>query len=159
MKHLYNIRLQQKNGGQMAVDGRIGELYHPTNDNFPKITIQSPAEFKGPHDDQERSLHWTPEDLFVSSAAVCLFTTFISMAEKMHLEFKSITIDAEGTLEKDPEIGLMITKIHQVATITIANANMEGKATKAIEKAEKYCLIANSMKTKVTLEPKIIIES
>jgi organic hydroperoxide reductase OsmC/OhrA len=155
MEHKYHVKVSQNHGGQGGAQGRVGSLTNPKNNNFPKITIQSPGEFKGPVDAQDQSLHWTPEDLYVSSIAVCLFTTFVAFAEKARLNYQAFRIEAEGKLEKVPDNSLQITQVHQDVYITINDAAEEKKTKNLLEKAERHCLIANSVKTKIGLMPHI----
>ncbi len=103
--------------------------------------MQSSSEFKGPHDEQGKILDWTPEDLYIASVAVCLFTSFVAIAEKSRLEYTSITINASGKLEKVPDIGMMITEIEENVTINIHLASLKEKTLKILEKSKKYCLI------------------
>lgn len=153
--HYYSIKVTQNDGGKGGEQGRVGTLISSTNTNFPKITVQSPAEFKGPKDETGNTLDWTPEDLFVASAAVCLFTTFVAIAENSKLQYSSFSIVANGKLEKLPERGMVISEIEQIVYLSILKEEDTGKAERILQKAEKHCLIANSMKTKIILTPKI----
>lgn len=147
--HKYSIKVVQNLGGKGGAEGRVGTLSEPTNSNFPKIKVQSPAEFKGPADGNQKSLDWTPEDLFVSSVAVCFFTTFVSIAERSNLPYKGLEIVATGKLEKVEGTGQMFTEIEENIMLTIVSEDDRGKAQKILEKAETNCLIANSMKSKI----------
>ena len=57
----------------------------------PDVQVATPPEFKG-HEDI-----WSPEDLFVASANICLMTTFLAVAERAGLTFTSYESVAEGT--------------------------------------------------------------
>ena len=59
----------------------------------PDIQVATPPEFKG-HDGI-----WSPEDIFVASANVCMMTTFLAVAERAGLAFTSYECAAEGRLE------------------------------------------------------------
>ncbi len=72
--HYYTTKVEWK-------EGRIGELTVPT---FPNITVATPPEFTG-----GVSGIWSPEHLFVSSANICLMTTFLAIAENSKFNFKS----------------------------------------------------------------------
>ncbi len=48
----------------------------------PDIQVATPPEFKG-----HESI-WSPEDLFVASANVCVMTTFLAVAERAGLAFE-----------------------------------------------------------------------
>jgi organic hydroperoxide reductase OsmC/OhrA len=100
---------------------------------------------------------WSPEHLYTAAAEVCLMTTFLSIAEKAKLAFKSYKSEAVGTLEK-VEKGMLMTKIHIKPTVVIDDESQMEKTVQLLEKAEKYCLISNSMKTEVTIEPIVLVK-
>ncbi|MBL8073137.1 MAG: OsmC family protein [Nitrospira sp.] len=114
----------------------------------PDVQVATPPEFKG-HENI-----WSPEDLFVASANVCLMTTFLAVAERAGLAFSSYESTAEGRLEI-VEGKFQFTAITIRPSITLKPGGDAGKAKELIEKAEHNCLISNSMKAKVTLEPAI----
>ncbi len=114
----------------------------------PDVQVATPPEFKG-HDGI-----WSPEDLFVASANVCLMTTFLAVAERAGLAFSAYESTAEGRLEL-VEGKFQFTTITIRPSITVKSGKDAGKAKELIEKAERNCLISNSMKAAVTLEPVI----
>lgn len=115
----------------------------------PDVQVATPPEFKG-HEGI-----WSPEDLFVASANICLMTTFLSVAERAGLAFSSYESAAEGRLEI-VEGKFQFTTITIKPTITLKALADTTKAKELIEKAEANCLISNSMKARVSLEPAII---
>ena len=82
-------------------------------------------------------------------------TTFVASAENSKLDFVNFKTSADGTLEKVEGQGLMITEIVLRPLLTIKNAQDMARASRILEKAEKHCLIANSAKTQIRLEPQI----
>ena len=154
MTHYYKVKVSQDEGGKVGAVGRVGTLSEPENDNFAKIKIQSPAEFLGPKSENGKSLYWTPEDLYVSSVAVCIFTTFIKIAQNSHLKFKGFEVVAEGKMEENEDGESWFSEIVQDVTVFIADEKYKRKALRIVEKAEENCLIARSMKTKVITNPK-----
>lgn len=114
----------------------------------PDVEVATPPEFKG-HEGI-----WSPEDLFVASANICLMTTFIAVAERAGLAFSAYESAAEGRLEL-VEGKFQFTAITIKPTITVESDADAAKAKELIEKAEANCLISNSMKATVTLEPVI----
>ena len=114
----------------------------------PDVQVATPPEFKG-HENI-----WSPEDLFVASANVCLMTTFLAVAERAGLAFSAYESTAEGRLEL-VEGKFQFTAITIRPSITLKPGGDAAKAKELIEKAEKNCLISNSMKAVVTLEPVI----
>src|SRR3990167_8208621 len=114
----------------------------------PDIQVATPPEFKG-HDGI-----WSPEDLFVASANICVMTTFLAVAERAGLAFTSYESVAEGRLEL-VDGKFQFTAITLKPTITLATSTDAAKAKELIEKAEANCLISNSMKANVSLEATI----
>jgi peroxiredoxin-like protein len=115
---------------------RVGNL---TVEGKPRVQIATPPEFDGP----EGII--SPEDLFVAAATSCLMTTFITFVKKMHIDFKSFSCEGHGTLER-AEKGFQFTKILLKTKVTVDSGELISKAERALELAEKYCLVSNSMK-------------
>ncbi len=137
--HLYNTTVTW-------TEGRVGTISEET---LPSITVATPPEFpKGVPN------IWSPEHLFVAAANVCLMTTFLAIAENSNLRFSSYTSDATGKLEK-VDGKFMISEITLSPKIKLVNAADAEKAKKIIEKSEAHCLISNSMKTTILLQPEI----
>jgi organic hydroperoxide reductase OsmC/OhrA len=84
-------------------------------------------------------------------------TTFLAIAENSKLEFVSFTADAKGKLEKLAGKGLMMTQITLQPKLVIRNARDVERASRILEKAEKHCLISNSIKTQTKLEAEITL--
>jgi peroxiredoxin-like protein len=114
----------------------------------PDVQVATPPEFKG-HDGI-----WSPEDLFVASANICLMTTFLAVAERAGLAFSSYESVAEGRLES-VEGKFQFSTITIRPTIVLKAGSEAARAKELIEKAEANCLISNSMKARVSLEPVI----
>ena len=119
-----------------------------TCEGKPDIQVATPPEFKG-HEGI-----WSPEDLYVASANICLMTTFLAVAERAGLTFTSYHCEAEGRLEL-VEGKFQVTVITLRPQIALQSGSDVAKAKELIEKAEANCLISNSMKTRITLEPTI----
>lgn len=120
--------------------------------SLPTLEVATPPNFPGGHEGI-----WSPEHLFTAAAEVCLMTTFLSLAEKAKLAFRSYKSEAEGKLDK-VEKGFLMTKIHIRPTVVIAEESRREEVMKLLEKAEKYCLISNSMRTEVTVEPLVLVK-
>ncbi len=119
-----------------------------TSEGKPEIQVATPPEFKG------HPGIWSPEDLYVAAANICLMTTFLAVAERGGLAFTSYQCDAEGRLEL-VDGKFQVTVITLRPHITLPSGGDTAKARELIEKAEANCLISNSMKTRITLEPTI----
>jgi organic hydroperoxide reductase OsmC/OhrA len=115
------------------------------------IEVVTPPEF--PKGIKEK---WTPEHLFVAAVNSCLMSTFLLVAENSKLDFISFESNAIGKIEK-VDGKFAVTEIMLKPKLIIPETQNEGKAKRILEMSEKACAIANSIKTKITLEPIITI--
>lgn len=125
---------------------RHGELSAPV---LPGLKVDAPPEFKG-HEGV-----WTPEHLLVASVNSCFMTTFLAIAENSKLDLVSFSAGAKGKLEKVADQGFIMTEIILRPKLVLRNARDAERASRILGKAEKSCLISNSIKAKTKLEPKI----
>jgi len=139
-KHSYNLALTWK-------EGRIGEMNSPELST--KIEVATPPEF-----DKGVAGIWSPEHLYTASVLSCFMTTFLAIAEYSKLEFSSFDCGAVGTLEKVDGKFLM-TEITLKPVLVISDETKRDRALRILEKSEKACLISNSIKTEVKLEPSV----
>ncbi len=117
-------------------------------DNLPDITVTPPAHFDGPGD------QWSPEHLLVSSAASCFILTFKAIARASKLEWSSLEVSTQGTLDKvDRQI--KFTRLDTKAHLTISDESLREKAEKLLHKAEENCLINNSLDAEKQLSVEI----
>lgn len=139
-EHTYNVDLYWKTNRQ-------GEISSPELDE--KIQVATPPEFpKG------IAGIWSPEHLYTAAVNSCFMTTFLAIAESSKLEFESLSCPAKGKLSKQDGKFIM-SQIVLEPVLTIHNEEDKEKAEKILFKAEKACLITNSIKAEVILIPKI----
>ena len=125
---------------------RHGELRAP---QLSHMQVDAPPEFKG------HQGVWTPEHLFVAAVNTCFMTTFLAIAENSKLEFVSFSADAKGKLEKVDGQGFIMTEVVLRPKLIINHARDVERAGRILAKAEKNCLISNSIKTETKLEPEV----
>jgi organic hydroperoxide reductase OsmC/OhrA len=99
---------------------------------------------------------WSPEHLFTAAVSSCLMTTFLSIAENSKLEFTGFECKAKGKLEKI-EGKLMVSEIILEPVVTIVNEGDREKTERILLKSEAACLISNSIKSKVSMIPSILV--
>lgn len=97
---------------------------------------------------------WSPEHLFTASISSCLMTTFLAIAENSKLEFSNFSCKSKGKLEQ-VEGKYFMTEIILEPTVTIASEKDREKALRVLQKSESACLISNSVKSKITMNPTI----
>jgi peroxiredoxin-like protein len=128
---------------------RKGEISSPTLNQI--LEVATPPEFpKG------MPGIWSPEHLFTAAISSCFMTTFLAIAENFNLEFTSLTCTAEGILDKKDGKYAM-TEIILKPVLTIPNVDYREKAEKVMIKAEKACLISNSVTSVIHLETTVLI--
>ena len=128
---------------------RKGTMSSPVLDQ--QVEVATPPEF-----DKGIEGMWSPEHLFVASVSSCLMTTFLAIAEYSKLDFQDLKIKATGKLEK-VEGKYMFSEITLRPVLTIKDEKFTEKAERILQKSEEACLISNSIKTKVILEPEIVV--
>lgn len=138
--HYYNVNVNWKSD-------RKGDLSSPELSTT--FEVATPPQFpKGMPD------IWSPEHLFTAAVSSCLMTTFLSIAENSKLEFISFACPAKGKLEQVDGKFLMTEVILEPIVVVTKEADKE-KAERILHKAEAACLISNSVKAKVTMNPTI----
>jgi peroxiredoxin-like protein len=100
---------------------------------------------------------WSPEHLFTAAVSSCLMTTFLSIAENSKLAFVSFSCKSKGKLEQ-VDGKFMMSEIILEPTVTITDEKDRERAERVLQKSEAACLISNSVKSKVTMIPIIIIK-
>ena len=115
------------------------------------ISFSAPPEFLG------EPGRWTPEHFLVAAVASCFVSTFSGIAEKSRLEFASFNLDAEGLLSSADGIW-RFTEIKLRPVLTVLKEEDRDRAILLLEKAERSCLIARSLKCEVALLPAVKVE-
>lgn len=83
-------------------------------------------------------------------------TTFLAIAEFSKLAFENLEVEAVGKLDKE-DGKFVVSEIVLKPELLIAKDTDADKAERIMEKAEAACLISRSIKTKIILEPKVIV--
>ena len=99
---------------------------------------------------------WSPEHLFTASVSSCLMTTFLAIAENSKLEFSNFSCKSKGKLER-VEGKFVMSEILLEPSVTITDEKYREKAEKVLQKSEAACLISNSIKSKITMVPTILV--
>jgi len=100
---------------------------------------------------------WTLEHLLVAAANSCLMSTFLLVADNSKFTFISFESHAVGKIEK-ADGKFTVTEIVLKPTLIIPLSQNKAKAKQVLEMSKKACTIANSINTKITLEPMVTVE-
>ena len=109
-----------------------------------------PPEFGGPGD------VWSPETLLVGAVADCFVLSFRAIARAAKVDWNALTCDVVGTLDKVDRV-TQFTRFDIRAELTVPPGTNESKALRLMEKAEKVCLITNSMKAESILDAEVLV--
>jgi organic hydroperoxide reductase OsmC/OhrA len=120
-------------------------------------------DFSAPPDAQGHSGVLTPEDAFVAAANTCIMMMFLWAAERFRLKLLAYECRAEGTKRIELDRTETFTHLRLWPVIRLAageesTAEVEARARRALQAAQKYSLVANSVKSEVLIEPTITIE-
>jgi len=117
-------------------------------------------DFSAPPDAHGYAGLLTPEDAFVAAVNTCVMLMFIWSAERFTLELVSFECHAEGTKLIELDRTETFTQIILRPRIVVRTDAAEREGTlkrlqRALDSAVKYSLVANSIKSKLVLEPEI----
>ena len=130
---------------------------HISMGNGPKM------DFSAPPDAQGHAGVLTPEDAFVAAVNTCVMMMFLWTAERFKLELVSYDCRAEGT----KLIELDRTEIFTTVTLRpkiVVRAGSQDRALihkyvgRALGSAQKYSLVANSIKSRLLVDAEIEIQ-
>lgn len=113
--------------------------------------------FSAPPDSQGHPGVLTPEDAFVAAANTCIMMMFLWACERFRLKLLSYDCRAEGTklIELDRTETFTTVRLMPVIRIGLCGeplATVSARAQKALAAAQKYSLVANSVKSEVVIE-------
>jgi peroxiredoxin-like protein len=99
---------------------------------------------------------WSPEHLFVAAINGCFMTTFLAIAENSKLDYKHFMCKAVGKLEM-VDGRYVMSEVRLMPIVVIANEDATERTMKVLRKAEASCLISNSVKSKIVLQPTVSV--
>ena len=132
--------------------GSHGEDVELRSEGLTPLRTTTPPEFDGPVG------RWSPETLLVGAIGDCLALTFRGIARKSGLKWTSFESDVTGTLDRvDGTVRFAEFEIH--ARIQLPAGASPELARRVLEKAERNCLITNSLNGSVRVVPSIEVEA
>jgi len=139
LPHLYDVKLIGGPTGYSTVSAP----------GVPDLRSAPPADFGGPGD------AWSPEHLLLSAVATCFLFTLRSVARASKVEFTSLELAAEGTVDRKDGV-TCFTEIVLRPRLTLAAGADRERALRILEKSEKACLVSASLSTPLRLKPEIV---
>ncbi|MCH9027120.1 MAG: OsmC family protein [Proteobacteria bacterium] len=126
--HRYPVSASAKKDGLVLLD----------SPGAAQLASAPPIEFDGPGD------QWSPESLLTASVADCVILTFRAIARASKLEWNEIEMQVDGTLDRVDRV-TRFTHFDIQARLRIPAGTDADKAKLLLEKAEKNCLVSNSL--------------
>ena len=113
------------------------------------IASNPPPEFDGPPG------YWSPETLLAAAVADCFALSFRAVARASKFDWITLSAEVHGTLER-VDGTTRFTKFHTKARLTVPAGADAARAKLLLEKAEKVCLISNSLNAERHVEAEIV---
>ena len=118
--------------------------------------------FSAPPDAQGHAGVLTPEDAFVAAANTCVMLMFIWAAERFNLNLLSYECHTEGTKVIELDRTELFTRLDFRPVIRVQcgsgeKSAVEGRIWRALQAAQKYSLVANSVKSEIVIDPEIAV--
>ena len=127
---------------------------HIVMGNGPEMDFSAPPEVEG------HPGVLTPEDAFVAAANTCIMMMFIWASERFRLNLLSYECRAEGTKLIELDRTEIFTHLHFWPIIRVSAGDEDpavvaARTRRALRSAQKYSLVANSVKSEIVIEPQI----
>lgn len=138
LPHRYTVRLVGGPGGDATLSLA----------GAPDLRTAPPLDFGGPGD------AWGPEHFLLAAVEACFLFTLRVVAQASHVEFTSLALEAEGTVDRQ-DGAMRFTEIVLRPRLTVPAGADWNRVRRVLEKAEKTCLVSASLRTRIRLEPEI----
>ena len=133
-----------------------------TGEHWGRLVLGNGPEmrFSAPPDAQGHAGVLTPEDAFVAAANTCVMLMFIWAAERFHLNLVSYECHTEGTKLIEFDRREIFTRLYFRPVIRVQcdageKQIAQARTRRALHAAQKYSLVANSVKSEIVIEPDI----
>jgi uncharacterized OsmC-like protein len=94
--------------------------------------------------------------LLLAAVEACFLMTFRAIAGASRIDFTSLAVDGDGMVDH-ANGGMRFTEIVLRLRLVLPAGVDPARARRALEKAEKMCLVSASLSTPIRLEPAIEI--
>lgn len=139
--HVYKVTV----GGSAEGEVTLG------SPGLPDLVSLPPPEFDGPPG------YWSPETLLTAAVADCFILSFRAVARASKFGWKSLSAEVEGVLDR-VEGTSRFTRFTTRARLVVAAGTDVRRATLLLEKADKVCLISNSLSAERHVETEVVVE-
>ena len=136
-----------------------------TGDHWGHLAMGNGPEmdFSAPPDAHGHEGVFTPEDAFVAAANTCVMMMFLWATERFKLKLLSYECRTEGTKQIELDRTEIFSRLRFRPVIRVAACGepasvVEARVRSALQAAQKYSLVANSVKSEIVVEPEIVID-
>jgi organic hydroperoxide reductase OsmC/OhrA len=126
--HLYRVTASGSASGDVTTG----------SPDLPDLAVAPPPEFDGPGG------RWSPETLLCAAVADCFVLSFRAVAKASRFEWTTLACGIEGTLERVDGV-TRFTRFVNHARLQVPAGADPARAQALLEKAEKVCLVTNSL--------------
>ena len=95
-----------------------------------------------------------PEQLLLVAASSCQLLSFLTVAARARIDVVAYSDEAEAEMPEDDK-PVRITTITLRPRIVVAGDVAEDRILRYVQLAHEECFIANSLKSEITIEPRI----
>lgn len=113
------------------------------------ILVSAPPEFGG------SDAVWSPEHLILASLTSCYVTTFMYFAKLLKVKVRDLKVTAKVEIEKEGKGMFEATRFILNPTIDFQTDLGSHIVENLLDKAKRYCIVSNSVKAEVVVEPSI----
>jgi organic hydroperoxide reductase OsmC/OhrA len=150
--HEYRATVAWRQQGEDFAKGRYSRAHEWRFDGGVTVPASaSPSVVPAPFSRQDAV---DPEEAFIAALSSCHMLTFVDMARRAGILVESYEDEATGTMERIGPGKMAITKVTLRPRIVFGGPEPEGATLDELHhKAHEACFIANSVTTKIAIEP------
>lgn len=137
--HQYRVSATASTDGEVAL----------ASPDLPAIASMPPPEFDGPPG------YWSPETLLAAAVMDCFVLSFRAVARASKFQWTSLSADLVGTLDRAGGVTRFTHFVTRARLVVPAGADVV-RARLLLEKAEKVCLVSNSLNAERHLESEVV---
>jgi peroxiredoxin-like protein len=139
--HSYDVRVEARSETEATISAN----------GLTSLASAPPAEFGGPGN------LWSPETLLVGAVADCFILTFKAIAAAARFNWTEIHCDGSGVLDR-ADGSVRFTRMLLHVRLTVPAGTDKQRAQVLLKKAEKGCLIGNSLRFSPEMRHEVLTE-
>jgi organic hydroperoxide reductase OsmC/OhrA len=133
-----------------ATGGPVG-LMPVTSPGLPELLTAAPPQFDGP------AGVWSPEALLTATIANCYILTFRAVTRAALFGWIALECQVESVLEPVEGV-LRFSHVTITPTLTLTPGADAARARRLLRKAERVCVVSNSLRAERNFHPRIITQ-